>query len=80
MECFKLLLSSGADKVLINSSAILNPKFITDAAKSFGSQCVVVSIDFKIDENNEAKVFYENGKKEANLNVLDWSKRVDATL
>tara|TARA_B100001964_G_scaffold131992_1_gene145809 strand:- start:740 stop:1531 length:792 start_codon:yes stop_codon:yes gene_type:complete len=77
LNCFKQLLSSGADKVLINSSAILNPKFITDAAKNFGSQCVVVSIDFKIDENHEAKVFYNNGKKAANLNVLDWSKKAE---
>lgn len=77
LNCFKKLLSSGADKVMINSSAILNPKFITDAAKNFGSQCVVVSIDFKIDVHNEAKVFYKNGKKATNLNVLDWSKKVE---
>ena len=45
MEDFKVLLREGADKISINSSAINNPRLISDAADKFGSQCVVVAID-----------------------------------
>ena len=47
VNCFNLLLNSGADKVSINTNAVLKPNLISEGAKNFGSQCVVVSIDFK---------------------------------
>ncbi|MFO7817342.1 MAG: HisA/HisF-related TIM barrel protein, partial [Desulfovibrionales bacterium] len=52
MEDVALLLKSGADKVSINSAAVKNPKLISEVAKRFGSQCVVVAIDAKQIEGN----------------------------
>ena len=48
VEDIEILLNSGADKVSINTSAVKNPQILADAAKNFGSQCVVLAIDAKI--------------------------------
>lgn len=77
LNCFKELLKSGADKVLINTKAIQNPKFIKEAAETFGSQCVVVGIDYKKDDNGDFKVFYNNGKTDAKKDVLEWSQEIE---
>lgn len=47
MDDFKAILREGADKISVNSAAIMNPRLISDAAEKFGSQCVVVAIDAK---------------------------------
>lgn len=47
MDDFKAILREGADKISVNSAAIMNPQLISDAAEKFGSQCVVVAIDAK---------------------------------
>jgi imidazole glycerol-phosphate synthase subunit HisF len=76
LNCFQLLLNSGADKVSINTNAILNPNLITEAAKNFGSQCVVISIDFrKVDKNYE--VFKNKGKERTGLELINWAKKVE---
>ena len=53
IDDFSLLLNNGADKVSINTAAFLNPKLITDSAYVYGSQCVVVSIDYSLDLNGK---------------------------
>ncbi|HEY5122996.1 MAG TPA: HisA/HisF-related TIM barrel protein, partial [Ignavibacteria bacterium] len=53
IEDFKELLSNGADKISINTSAVKNPGLITKASEKYGAQCVVVSIDYKQDENGD---------------------------
>ena len=78
LNCFKELLRSGADKVQINAKAIQNPRFIKEAAENFGSQCVVVGIDYKIDNNGNHKVFYNNGKTNTNKNVVEWAQEVES--
>lgn len=74
---FEKLLKSGADKVCLNSVAIQNPKIITEASKIFGSQCVVVSVDFK-KFDSEYYVFYNNGKINSRIKLYDWVKKVES--
>ena len=76
IENAKLLINSGADKISINSSAISNPKLITQIAKEFGSQSVVLAIDTNF-VNNQWKVFSHGGKRETKLSTLDWIKQVE---
>lgn len=78
IEDFKLLLREGADKVAINTSAILNPSLITKAAKKFGSQCVVVAIDAKRNPDRTSWNIYKNGGRvDMEMDAIEWAKRVD---
>ncbi len=74
----EVLLNSGADKVSINTSAVKNPQILEEAAKNFGSQCVVLAIDAKLIEN-EWFVFLNGGRIATGLKAIEWAKRgVDA--
>lgn len=70
----EVLLASGADKVSINTSAVKNPQILADAAKSFGSQCVVLAIDAKETESGW-KVFLNGGRVETDLDAIDWARK-----
>lgn len=70
------LIKAGADKVSINSSAVKRPELITEIAQEFGSQCVVVAVDTKF-EDNEWKVFVHGGRTPTPLKTLDWVKQVE---
>ena len=74
------MLKAGADKVSINTAAVNNPNFVEDAAKQFGSQCIVVAIDAKINKvkNNSPcwEVFTHGGRKNSNINAVDWAKKM----
>lgn len=74
MEDIEILLSSGADKVSINTSAVKTPQILQDAANNFGSQCVVLAIDAKRIENGW-KVFLNGGRIETELDAVEWAKR-----
>ena len=74
IEDIEILLSSGADKVSINTSAVKNPQILTDAAKNFGSQCIVLAIDAKL-VGNDWKVFLNGGRIETDLEATEWAKR-----
>jgi len=76
VEDVELLLKNGADKISINSSAVKNPKLITQIAKNFGSQCVVVAIDAKL-INENWKVHLVGGKVATELDLYDWAKEVE---
>jgi cyclase len=76
VEDVELLLKNGADKISINSSAVKNPKLITEIAKNFGSQCVVVAIDAKL-INENWKVHLVGGKVATELDLFDWAKEVE---
>ena len=65
----EVLLRSGADKVSINTSAILNPNLIEEASKEFGSQCIVVAIDAKFNGNNWS-VYTHGGKNKNRLGCI----------
>lgn len=73
LDDFRLLLNNGADKISINSAAISDPNLITIAAEKFGSQCVVVSIDFKKDENDEFFVYTKWGKEKTSYHPVEWA-------
>lgn len=70
----EVLLDSGADKVSINTSAVKNPKLLEEAARNFGSQCIVLAIDAKLVEN-EWFVFLNGGRVATDFNALDWAKQ-----
>lgn len=74
LEEAKLLISSGADKVSINSSAIQNPQLISDIANEFGSQCVVLAIDVKL-VDSQWVVFRSGGKIRTELYALNWAEK-----
>ncbi|WP_396154474.1 imidazole glycerol phosphate synthase subunit HisF [Flavobacterium macrobrachii] len=72
----RLLLQSGADKVSINSAAVLNPELITQISKAFGSQSLVVAIDIK-KVKNDWFVFIKGGTESTGILAIDWSKKVE---
>ncbi|CAM3599091.1 imidazole glycerol phosphate synthase, subunit B [Flavobacterium saliperosum S13] len=76
VEDVKLLLQNGADKISINSSAVKNPKLITELAKEFGSQCVVVAIDAK-EIDGQWKVHLMGGKTATERDVFEWANEVE---
>ena len=73
IEDFSTLLKCGADKVSINSSAIENPKLISDASRKFGAQCVVVAIDVKKNSSGNYEVFTRGGSKATGLDAVNWA-------
>ncbi|HEU4964094.1 MAG TPA: imidazole glycerol phosphate synthase subunit HisF [Bacilli bacterium] len=78
VEHIRDLLKAGADKVGINTAAYKNPAFITDAAKRFGSQCVVVSIDGKWNPAmNDWEVVIHAGKTPTGLSAIQWAKEME---
>lgn len=76
VEDVRKLLEAGADKISINSSAVKNPQLISDLAKQFGSQCVVVAIDTKF-VNGGDWVFVKGGREITTLKTLDWAKEAE---
>lgn len=71
----RLLLNAGADKVSINTAAVMNPQVVADAAARFGSQCIVVAIDAKrIGDHWE--VFTHGGRRSTGLDAVAWAKKM----
>jgi cyclase len=70
------LLNVGCDKVSVNSSAVVNPNFINEAAKRFGSQCIVVAIDVKKVADGSYHVFVKGGREDTGLDAVAWAKEV----
>jgi len=75
-EDVRKLLEAGADKISINSSAVKNPKLISDLSKEFGSQCIVVAIDTKFVNDNDW-VFVKGGREQTSWQTLDWAKKAE---
>ena len=74
IEDVSALLNAGADKISINTAAIKNPQLIKELANRFGSQCVVLAIDTKF-EDNEWFVYINGGHVKTDLKTLDWAKQ-----
>ncbi len=73
-EDFKMILREGADKVAVNSAAIMNPTLISDAADKFGSQCVVVAIDAKRRADHSGWNIYKNGGRiDMGIDAVEWA-------
>ena len=69
------LLNAGADKISINTSAILNPKLVAEASSRFGSQCIVVAIDAK-KVGDHWEVFTHGGRNPTGLDAVEWAKKM----
>ncbi len=68
-----ILLQNGADKISVNTSAFHNPKLINDLSAEFGSQCVVLAIDTKKEEDGEWYVYLSGGRERTTMKCLDWA-------
>jgi len=71
------LLRAGADKVSINTAAVLNPDFVRQSSIKFGSQCIVIAIDVKKINSNTWEVFTHGGRKNTGLDAITFSKKVE---
>ena len=81
IEDMRHMLLAGADKVSINTAAVLNPSLISEGAERFGSQCIVVAIDARrVNSNNQLKwqVYTHSGQKPACLDAIEWAKKAVA--
>lgn len=75
----RILLQNGADKISVNTAAVKNPALISELAKEFGSQCVVLAIDTKLEEDGEWYVYLTGGRTKTDLRCIDWARQaVDA--
>ena len=78
VDDFKAILREGADKVSVNSAAIMNPSLISEAADKFGSQCVVVAIDAKRNPDGKSWNIYKNGGRiDVGLDAVEWAVRAE---
>lgn len=77
IEDIQIALNAGADKTAINTKAVQEPNFIKEAAETFGSQCIVSSIDSKKIGDNKWEVYVDNGREPTGLDVLDWVQEVE---
>jgi imidazole glycerol-phosphate synthase subunit HisF len=68
-------LRAGADKVAINTAAIKNHNLITQVARKFGSQCMVLSIQAKKNEGDTWEAYYDNGRERSGIDVVQWAKK-----
>ncbi len=71
----ELLLQNGADKISINTAAYKNPKLISDLSKAFGSQCVVLAIDTKKENDGEWYVYLNGGRTKTTTKTIDWARQ-----
>ena len=71
----KTLLRAGADKVAINTTAVRRPELITEVARRFGSQCMVLSIEAKRSTPGRWEAYTDNGREHTGLDVVDWARR-----
>ena len=78
VEDFRMLLREGADKISINSSAIDNPRLISDSADKFGRQCVVVAIDARRRADGKGwNIYKHGGRVDVGIDALEWAMEAD---
>ncbi|OQY94299.1 MAG: imidazole glycerol phosphate synthase subunit HisF [Sphingobacteriales bacterium UTBCD1] len=75
VEDVNILLQSGADKISVNSAALKNPILISELAKEFGSQCIVLAIDTKKEEDGKWYVYLDGGRTKTKMQCFDWAKQ-----
>ncbi len=82
VEDIRTMLNAGADKVAINTAAIVNPELVKEAAEYYGSQCIVVAIDAKKTskegEPDRWELFTHGGRKETGIDAVEWAKKMEA--
>ena len=75
VEDVKDLLRNGADKIAINTAAIQRPELITEVARQFGSQCMVLSIEAKQTSNFCWEAYTDNGRERTGIDAIEWAKK-----
>ena len=75
VEDVNILLQNGADKISVNTSAFKRPELIKELSKEFGSQCVVLAIDTKLEADGEWYVYLNGGRVKTNTKCRDWAKQ-----
>jgi cyclase len=79
VDDMKRILRAGADKIGINTAAVLNPQLVSEGARRFGSQCIVVAVDAKYNEAwGEWEVYTHGGRKATGIRALNWVKEAEA--
>ena len=72
----RLMLESGADKITINTAAVERPELISEGARRFGSQCIVVAIDARTEPDGSMQVYTHGGRRPAGLDAIEWAREV----
>ena len=75
LEDVEAALKAGADKVAVNTAAIKNPKLISEIAKRFGSQCMVLSIEAIQSGEGKWEAFYDNGRERTGIDAVEWAQQ-----
>ena len=75
VEDVNILLQNGADKISVNTAAFKNPRLINDLSKEFGSQCVVLAIDTRKEEDGEWYVYLNGGRVKTDIKCFDWARK-----
>lgn len=77
VEDFRAILREGADKISVNSAAIMNPRLVSEAADKFGSQCVVAAIDAKRHPDGGYRVYKNGGRVDTGLDAVEWAMEAE---
>jgi len=77
IEDVRTILENGADKVSMNTAAVENPGIITESARRFGSQCILVAIDAKRDDGRGWKVYLHGGRTRTEIDAVEWAKKTE---
>ena len=77
VEDIRKMLNAGADKVSLNTAAILNPDLVSEASAKFGNQCIVVAIDAKKEADGKWNVYTHCGRNRTELDAVEWAKEVE---
>ena len=77
VDDFRALLREGADKISVNSAAIMRPELISEAAEKFGSQCVVVAIDAKRREDGGWNIYKNGGRIDMGIDAVEWAMKAE---
>ena len=77
VDDFRALLREGADKISVNSAAIMRPELISEAADKFGSQCVVVAIDAKRRPDGGWNIYKNGGRVDMGIDAVEWAMKAD---
>lgn len=78
LEDVRQLLLAGADKVSINTAAVKDPEFVREAAKRFGSQCIVVAIDARRVSPGKWEVYTHGGRNPTGIDALEWARKMES--
>jgi imidazole glycerol-phosphate synthase subunit HisF len=77
VEDMRQLLLAGADKISINTAAVINPNLLTDGANRFGSQCIVLAIDARQSGEHQWEVVTHGGRESTGLDVVEWARQAE---